>query len=258
MSARPDYRERVRADWLLAHEASWHLCDRRMANQLKARAARRSRNEAGAAESSHHEGRIKPIAARFVARGEDSTDRVLRVLALAVVIVPAVVFWLGPALALSAGLHAASTRALLARDRVPRAWPWLVAAAAGAVAGWLLGGLGVLFVVTPWPMDLDFEAAAYLWFQAVLGLALTAWQVRRHGWPGVTVRGTPRSPSVPSVPEAGPVADRDAEETTGPAAAPPRPPAVPTLPDPPDIEEPEQEEYEDWMADHVITTRRSA
>jgi hypothetical protein len=262
--------EKVRADWLLANEASWHLSDRRMANQLKRAAAKKDRAATGAAESSHHEGQIKPIASRFIAAGEDSKEKMLRAVFLALFILPTLVFWIGPALALSYGLYALDTERRLKQGRVPELKQWFLAAGATAAAGALFAliarfaALHLITVATVayWPsitLDVHWSRVAliYFWAQAVLGLLLTAWQVRRHGWPGVVIKAGTKLPSVPTATagEAAPTApavptpDVEADEPVpgeAPHSAPsvpavPAVPAVPTIPDPPSLVEFDEE-----------------
>ncbi|SMX99058.1 hypothetical protein [Brevibacterium linens] len=252
--------EKVRADWLLAHEASWHLSDRRMANELKRRAANKDRAAAGAAESSHHEGKIKPIASRFVAGGEDSKERGLRALFLILFILPTLVVWIGPALAISHAAYSVGTERRLKQGRVPERRQWYLAAAAVAGAGALFALIArfvalhliTVATVTYWPsltLDVHWTTVGliYLWVQVVLGLLLAAWQIRRHGWPGVVIKAGAKTPEVPATPRA-PVApavptapksvgsgEITAEEPDGEPAAPRAPavPIVPTIPEPP-------------------------
>lgn len=252
--------EKVRADWLLAHEASWHMSDRRMANELKRRAAHKDRSAAGAAESSHHEGRIKPIASRFVAGGEDSKETMARGCFLVLFIVPAVLVGLGPALAVSHGAYAVTTETRLQRGKVPTRTPWLVAAAAVAAVGAIIALVvpSLLTVATMsyyprWVTDVHWAhvGLVYGWLQLVLGLALTAWQIRRHGWPGVTVKRSPKTPGVPDLPTAS-TAVTPAERVTGirackdedeDEAAAPKAPAIPQVPAMPT--DPGNAEYDD-------------
>lgn len=252
--------EKVRADWLLANEASWHLSDRRMANELKRIASKKDRNAAGAAESSHHEGRIKPIATRFIAAGEDSKERGLRALFLILFILPTLVVWIGPAFAISNAAYAVDTERRLKQGRVPERRQWYLAAAAVAGAGALFALIArfvalhliTVATVTYWPsltLDVHWTTVGliYLWVQVVLGLLLAAWQIRRHGWPGVVIKAgaktpevpaTPRAPVAPAVPTAPKSVGSDeitAEEPDGEPAAPRAPavPIVPTIPEPP-------------------------
>lgn len=231
--------EKVRADWLLAHEASWHMSDRRMANELKRRAAQKDRSAAGAAESSHHEGQIKPIASRFVAGGEDSKETMARGCFLVLFVVPAVLVGLGPALAVSHGAYAVTTETRLQGGKVPTRTPWLITAAALAAVGAIIALVvpSLLTVATMsyyprWVIDVHWAhvGLVYGWLQLVLGLALTAWQIRRHGWPGVTVKSSPKTPGVPDLPTA-----RTASRPTGTKApkaeaAAPKAPAIPRVP----------------------------
>lgn len=236
-----DRYEKVRADWLLAHEASWHMSDRRMATQLKRKAAQKERSAAGAAESSHHEGQIKPLVSRFLARGEDAKETMYRQLFVGLVAVPTVVLWLGPALVVSMALYGLATTGLLKLKRVPSSWPWLVGAGLMAAGGWLLLRPSGFLSITPWPLAINFDGAGFLvsygWMQATLGLLFTAWQVRRHGWPGVTIKGKPKTPGVPVAPSALiPTSTSTAlkqssnAEVDTPAIA-PRLPVVPALPE---------------------------
>lgn len=254
--------EKVRADWLLAHEASWHLSDRRMANELKRQAAKKDRAAAGAAESSHHEGRIKPIASRFIAGGEDSKERGLRGLFLVLFILPTLVVWIGPALVVSYGCYAVDVERRLKQGRVPERKQWYLAAGVVAAAG-MLFALIARFVALPlitvaeityWPsitLDVHWTTISliYLWAQLVLGLLLTAWQVRRHGWPGVVIKATAKTPEVPTTPRA-PVApavpavptSADDEIVSAEGAEPVAPkapvvPITPAIPDPPVVAE---------------------
>jgi len=260
--------EKVRADWLLANEASWHLSDRRMAHELKRAAAKKDRAATGAAESSHHEGQIKPIASRFIAAGEDSKEKMLRAVFLALFILPTLAFWIGPALALSYGTYAVDTERRLTQGRVPERKIWYLAAGAAAAAGALFAlvarfvALDLITVaeVTYWPsisLDVHWSTVAliYLWAQAVLGLLLTAWQVRRHGWPGVVLKTGTKLPSMPTatvgkaaptapvVPTPTAAADEPLQdEASSPAPVPSVPVVpVPTIPDPPTLVELEEE-----------------
>ncbi|WP_432789368.1 hypothetical protein QYM46_13655 [Brevibacterium sp. K11IcPPYGO002] len=256
--------EKVRADWLLAHEASWHLSDRRMANELKRIAAKKERTAAGAAESSHHEGRIKPIASRFIAAGEDSKERGLRALFLVFFILPTLVVWIGPALVISHAAYSVDTGRRLKQRRVPERRQWYLAAAAVFGAGALFAvvarfvtlNLITVAEITYWPsltLDVHWTTVGliYLWAQVVLGLLLAAWQIRRHGWPGVVIKtgaktpevpATPRTPVAPAVPTAPKSVGTDeitAEEPDGEPAAPKTPaaPMVPAIPKPPAVAE---------------------
>lgn len=250
--------EKIRADWLLANEASWHLSDRRMANQLKRVAAKKERSAAGAAESSHHEGKIKPIVSRFIAGGEDSKERGLRTLFLVLFILPTLVVWIGPALGISHGIYTVDTERRLKQGRVPSRKHWYLVAAAVVGAGALYAVIARLFAlqlitvatVTYWPsltLDVHWTTVGliYLWGQVVLGLLLAAWQIRRHGWPGVVIKTSAKTPDVPATPRV-PVApavptaptSAGAEEEGEPMA--PKAPAVPmvlTIPEPPIVAE---------------------
>lgn len=195
--------EKVRADWLLAHEASWHMSDRRMATQLSKRAAQKDRSAAGATESSHHEGQIKPLMVRFMARGEDSKETMFRYVFAGAFAVPALVLVAGPALAASMALYGLASTWLLKIKRVPRSWPWLLAALLVGVGGWLLVQPSVFLSITPWPFSVHLDGARFLagygLIQGTLALLLTAWQVRRHGWPGVKIKGKTKTPGVPTL-----------------------------------------------------------
>lgn len=236
--------ERQRADWLLQHEASWHLSDRRMANALKRAAAEKTRASTGAAESSHHEGQIKPICSRFIAAGEDAKDRVARAIVLSLIIVPTVAITAGPALGLSQAVYTGVTESLLRHGRVPQRRPWLIAgalvAAVGALVGLLVPALTTVASVSFWPrivVDVHWLRIALLygWSQVSLGLVLTAWQIRRHGWPGVVIRSGPATPQVPAVPV---VETTEAGESAGdPATAAPPIPSIPELDDDPVFED---------------------
>lgn len=264
MTKTVDRYEKVRADWLLAHEASWHLSDRRMANELKRIAAKKDRTAAGAAESSHHEGRIKPIVSRFIAGGEDSKERGLRALFLVFFILPTLVVWIGPALVFSHAAYSVGTERRLKQGRVPERRQWYLAAAvvlgAGAlfavVARFVALHLITVATVTYWPsltLDVHWPTVGliYLWGQVVLGLLLAAWQVRRHGWPGVVIKtgaktpevpATPRAPVAPAVPTAPKNAGADEITDEGQDVEPTTPkapavPMVPAIPEPPVVAE---------------------
>lgn len=238
--------ERVRADWLLAHEATWHLGDRRMAEELRRAAATKERAAAGAAESSHHEARIKPLHARFVAGGEEAKEKAARGCLLFAAIIPALALTVGPALALSQAVYTSTTERQLRRGSVPVRRPWLIGAAAMAAIGLAVGVLFpdvyTLAVARFYPeTTLRIQwlrlGLLYGWWQVALGLALVAWQVRRHGWPGVTIAGQSAVPTMPTaaprMPEV-PVVESEPEpepvETTTSGA--PTPPRVPKIPDP--------------------------
>jgi len=192
------------------------------------------RRSKSAAESSHHEGRIKPIWSRFVASGEDSKETAARALLLWAGVGPALALTFGPALALSYGTYRATTEKALRRGSVPVRRPWLVAAAVLAVAGIaaaaLLPDLATVATLRYYPeqtvaVHWGRVGLMYLWWQTSVGLALVAWQVRRHGWPGVTVADQAQVPTVPSIPQV----------PTVPAAAhePSPVPALPPVPDTP-------------------------
>lgn len=254
--------EKVRADWLLAHEASWHLSDRRMANELKRIAAKKERTAAGAAESPHHEGRIKPIVSRFIAAGEDSKERGLRALFLVFFILPTLVVWIGPALVISHAAYSVDTERRLKQGRMPERRQWYLAAAAVLGAGALFAliarfvALRLITVaeITYWPslaLDVHWTTVGliYLWSQVVLGLLLAAWQVRRHGWPGGVIKEGAKTPKIPATPVA-PVAPTVPAVPTSagggktitedgadyePAA--PQAPLLPMIPEPPAVAE---------------------
>lgn len=201
---RGDRYEKVRADWLLAHEASWHLSDRRMATQLAKRAAQKDRSAAGATESSHHEGQIKPLMVRFMARGEDSKETMYRYVFVGAVAAPALVLLVGPAVVASMVLYGLASTLVLKLKRAPRSWPWLLAAVLVGVGGWLVVQPSVFLSITPWPFAVHVDSARFLagygLMQGTLALLLTAWQVRRRGWPGVKIKGKTKTPKTPSVP----------------------------------------------------------
>lgn len=193
-----DRHELTRAKWLLAHEAGWHLSDRRMANALKRRASQKNRASAGAAESAHHEGRIKWIGSRFVLRGDDSSERMWRVLALGIGFVVGG-FVAGPALLVSVCCYTVTVEVALRRGRVPRLSPWLIAATAAAAIGvvvWVITGMPAPVWFTLWFPTMHIWIPFYLFLQIVGGLLLTGWQVRRHGWPGVIVKDSPEAPKL--------------------------------------------------------------
>lgn len=193
--ARRDRKERERAGWLLANESSWHLSDRRMANQLKRRAAKRDRAEAGATESLHHEGQIKPLLSRFFSRSVDSSEGTFRVLFVVLFAGPLCTVAFGLALGVSQLLYLLYSTVALARGAVPRSWPWY---AAGGVA---LVAAGVWLWLAD-PLGNDRWGMVWLVSQAVLAVFLTGIHVRRHGWPGVKTAKAAVTPLVlPPIPE---------------------------------------------------------
>lgn len=245
-----DRHERARADWLLAHEAGWHLSDRRMATELKRRAAQKDRAGAGAIESSHHEGRIKPIHARFIAGGEDSKERMARGCFLVLIALPTLAVGLGPALALSTVAYGATTEARLKKGAVPTRAPWLIAAAVAAAVGALIAllfrSLITVATVTFYPsltVEVHWTSVwlVYGWTQLVLGLVLTAWQIRRHGWPGVTIKRAPKLLVVPEASEA--PMPSDTSDSTGAAERAAGSPALPVIPEP--VEWEDEDDFDD-------------
>ncbi|WDH78254.1 hypothetical protein PTQ19_12105 [Microbacterium esteraromaticum] len=199
-----DHHELERANWLLAHGASWHMADRRMAQRLKRRAGELARREAGASESAHHESTIHWAGARFIARGEDSSDKFYRGLLLWFVIIPAVAVTVGPALLVSEVLHRLTTRMLLSRGRIPQQAPWYLAAIitlAIGVAAWLIAfraePLAELIVWPQTGVEVNWMPVVVLVGagQLTILLATTGWQARRYGWPGVVVRKLSGLPS---------------------------------------------------------------
>lgn len=268
--------EKVRADWLLAHELSWTLSDRRMANELKRRAARKDLNAAGAAESAHHEGKIKPIWSRFLAGGEDSKDKMFRGLFLVLFVIPGVALGLGPALMLSQAAYKVTTDAQLTKGQVPTRRAWFIAggalAAVGAVLALLFPSLIVIATARFYPdITLDVHwgqiALVYGFVQVVLALLLTGWEIRRHGWPGVTVKTESKlpevpkgdaEPAVPKVPAAsapaepvkcGETADNSTQSTGGEG------PKVPALPAPVADTDPETNDEPDFDEDELIDVK---
>lgn len=189
--------EKVRADWLLHRNGSgFALSDQRMSNQLRKKANERERKASGAAESAHHEAQIKSFVSRWVAGGEDQTDRGGRSFWVAVLAVPALLT-IGPMLAISKGLHQGYTEMTLQRTKdniqqIPKALLWLVVAAAVLLVAGLLTPLFPVRVIQPWPWNVSFEpvnfVVVYALWQLAFGALLTSWQVRRHGWPGVVIK----------------------------------------------------------------------
>lgn len=258
--------EKVRADWLLANEMSWTLSDRRMANALKRRTARKDLTTAGAAESSHHEGKIKPIWSRFLAAGEDSTERMFRSFFLVLFIVPGVLLGLGPALVVSQTAYKVTTEAHLSKGRVPKRGAWFIAGAVVAVAGVVLGLLipSLVTVATArfYPditltVHWDHVGLIYSWAQVTLALLLTGWEIRRHGWPGVIVKGEAKLPTipggnkVPAVPESTAHTEPEPREQDD-AASPPKVPAIPVTPLPDTPEGVEDDEEPAFDEDELI------
>ena len=232
-----DRYESSRAAWLLEHEASWHMSDRRMADGLRRRAARKARGAAGSTETLHHQARIKPIISRFLSRSDEGGEAIWRMLAV-LVMVPALALAIGPAVALSLAAYAGYSTAMLAAGRRPLGWPWLILAVVLAAISALLVPYGSLLRVEVIPyfnvhVATEQIGTAYLWVQGVLACVLTAWNVRRHGWPGATVGGT--------------ASRLPAEATTMSATAGdylPEPPEDVALPVPPEVEEMSEEEIE--------------
>lgn len=189
--------ERVRADWLLHHKGSgFALSDQRMSNQLRKKANERERKAAGAAESAHHEAQIKPLVSRWIAGGEDQTDRGGRSFWVAVLALPALLA-VGPMLAISKGLYQGYTESTLRRSndgvqQIPKARLWLLVAAVAMVVAGILTPLFPVRVIQPWPWNVSYEPVnfviVYAMWQIAFGALLTSWQVRRHGWPGVQVK----------------------------------------------------------------------
>lgn len=249
--------ERVRADWLLHHKGSgFALSDQRMSNQLRKKAAEKDRTAVGAAESAHHEAQIKSFVSRWIAGGEDQTDRGGRSFWTIVLAAP-VALALGPMLAVSKGLYTLSTEVVLRQmknnvQRIPKAIPWLLAALAVALVAGIATPMLPVKVIQPWPWKVSFEPMnfliVYALWQLAFGTLLTAWQVRRHGWPGVKVKSLgDTSGLLPTDVEPGYVS---AVEDTGTvkASVAPTDTAQGAAPDQVEIEG-FDEEFEDWMAE---------
>lgn len=291
-AAQIERHEKTRSDWVMQHKASGsRLSDRRMSNDLRLKAARKNRAAAGAAESGFHEARIKSFVSRWISGGEDQTDRGGRVLWAAILSVPALLA-VGPMLALSSGLYRGSTEIVLRQrklsksdqaedlsesekrkrsiQRIPKALPWVYAGAALLVIATIATPLLPVRVIQPWPWKVLYEPMnllfVYLLWQLGLGVLLTSWQVRRHGWPGVVLKASPKAPTVPTgrgvkvqATEPAPV-QQEAAAPTPPPVPPtgPKAPKLPTAPKPVvakeevvDINDFEDEEFEDWMADEA-------
>lgn len=259
------------------------LSDRRMANALKRKADEQERLVAGAAESPHHEGELQPIILRFINGAEDSKDMGVRFIVFVLYVVPLVVIGIGPALSLSYVAYYATAEACLRRDAsikqlrkmvpesvpkrdgilkllgravpgpVPKRKSWLIASGVVAVIGvvaWLLNpniaAVAMLRVYPEWVLTPHWfnVALVYGWLQLTLSIALTAWQIRRHGWPGVKPKGTakvPRMPTLPSLLGRGGLEPKDdvsaegsAEDSSESAVGPKVPnfPMVPSFPTP--------------------------
>lgn len=198
--------EKERADWLLSHELSWTLSDRRMANKLKRRAAQLDRKEAGAAESSFHEGQIPWVGSRFIAHGEDPKEKAFRFLTLTVLIIPGLALVAGPAMALAKGFYGICWWALPQKGLALRVWPWLVTASVTAVVGFVAVGFEGRWLygsVYPPSIQIDYSVfwPVYGWLQVNLAMLLTAARVRHGGWPGVKKRGSTKLPTMPTAKE---------------------------------------------------------
>lgn len=249
--------ERVRADWLLHHKGSgFALSDQRMSNQLRKQAVQKDRKTAGAAESAHHEAQIKSFVSRWISGGEDQTDRGGRSFWAVVLAVP-VALAFGPMLAVSKGLYTGYTEWALRQtkdnvQRLPKAVPWLIAALVVAVVAGILTPLMPVRIIQPWPWKVSYEPVNFLivygLWQFAFGTLLTAWQVRRHGWPGVklkTLGDTSDLLSSEAEPGYVPVVEDDDEATESPAAP------EDTTQDQVEIEG-FDEEFEAWMVDEEI------
>lgn len=224
--------ERRRADWVLAHEASWTLAGRRRAGALRRRAARLGRIESGAADSPMHEGRLPWIGRRYVSRAEDPGESLARTAGV-LCAATATALCLGPGLLLGGALYGASWLVLPRLGRPLRSWPWAAAAGAALVGGWLVVGPEWPWRVTPWPLELHVDWgmhwALYAWAQLLAALVSTAVRVRLWGWPAVKAARSAPTPTLPPaqrLPEdAAASAAREAPDAPG--------PRVPTLPPPP-------------------------
>ncbi|MFE5777545.1 hypothetical protein [Brachybacterium sp. NPDC056505] len=268
MSGKVDRHERERANWILAHESTHSLSDRRRANDLKRRAARLDRAESGAAESSFHEGRIPWVGSRFISHGEDSKEKGFRSLTLFFVLIPLTALVAGPALALAGALYGLAWWWVPSKGRVLRGWPFYLAAVAAGAVGWLLVRIAPFSVILLWPRHLELyvpmTAAVYAWAQTVLGLVLAGVRVRQGGWNGVRAAKAKKTPSMPApaVPKAAkapaiPTAKSgDGVQGTGSGESADRPPKpkvkAPAIPEP-SAPEPEplwdDEEEIEWEAD---------
>lgn len=215
--------ESERAAWLLSHEASWHLGDRRMADTLRRRAARSAGKESGSTEALHHQGRIKPFLVRFLSGSDEASEFLWRVASL-VVLLPLLALLIGPALVVSLGIYAAFSTIALNMGRRPRALPWLPVATVVAGVSWFFVPYGALIAVEVIPyFNVHVQNGeilpAYIWVQGVAAAVLVAVHVRRHGWPGapVGVRAAKVTRSMLSSTRAG---DYDPSATTEPSLEP--------------------------------------
>lgn len=191
--------ELARANWLLHNSGSGiPLSDQRMSNELRKAAAEKDRVKAGAAQSAHHTATIKPVVTRWIAAGEDQADRGGRTLIALAMFVPAVIA-VAPMLAVSKTLYMVSTESLLRKEKdgvqaIPRMKPWLLAGIGAVLVAAVAVGFLPVRVIQPWPWEVTYVLgsmlALYVLWQLALGVLLTAWQVRRHGWPGVNLKTT--------------------------------------------------------------------
>lgn len=278
-----DRHELIRANWILANEASWHLSDRRRAAQLRRRANEIDRQKAGAAQSSHHEGKIDPIAKRWIDAGDSAKEKLARVALILLVIAPVLLITAGPAMTLAAGLYYWLWLRQPQKGAPLREKPWLLAGGLVGVLGailWALAGAPVPFGASPWPPTLIVYTVPFacfvLWSQLTLGLLLTGVRIRQFGWPGVkdtagksapklTLPGT-QSKKLPTLPgdnqpavaqRAAPAVSVAVAEVQAEASAAPAKRKLPTLPKPraaapvaPAVQEEGPEEpldYEPWM-----------
>lgn len=248
--------ERTRADWLLHHKGSgFALSDQRMSNQLRRRAAQKVRQSSGATESAHHEAQIKPLFVRLIAGGEDQTDKGGRMFGMVLASVP-VALAFGPMLAISHGLYLSSTEYVLRQEkaglqRIPKARSWLIAGVVMLIVAAIATPLLPVRVIQPWPWQVLYEPVnmlfVYLLWQLGFGTLLTAWQVRRNGWPGVVLKGQQDATGLLNVKD-----DNDFESGAEPAKMPDTTEAVEPEPEKIDLlDEMENEEFEDWMADEA-------
>lgn len=243
-----DRHEARRADWILAHEAGWHLSDRRMANALKRRAARKDRTNSGSAESSHHEGRIKWIGSRFISHRDDSGEQAARWVVLYVFVLPVLAVLIGPAIALALILYAIASTVLLRFGLIPRSWPWVIAAIVATAAGFFVLDVDGLVTVSP-DLMVDFAwtriGALYFGTQLVVALYIVAWNIRRHGWPGVKITNRPKTPTMPSLPTQKAKNTQTVDEQSEPSVDGPKAPSLPVAPSIPEPIDADDRELDD-------------
>lgn len=196
MSGSVTHWEKQRSAWLMARTRP-DTSGRRRAEMLSRRARRLSRGGSGVAETSLQEDVTPALFRRMLTSNDGAGEQLARL-----VFVPALFVLLGvllgPAMAIATGLY------YLSWWKAPKigrlwVWPWLAAGTLSIVVGGFIRSIidpAPAAWLVAWPPTLHVYlpvlVPTWLWVQFSLGLLLTGWFIRAHGWAAVPKGSAPK------------------------------------------------------------------